>query len=129
MHARRALLLFALVLGLTAVAAAVSPSQESSAPAESTAPSPVEPARMVAFEVGPRAVARTVRVGERVIVTVQSGDGGYVRIPRLGRSAYATPAAPVRFSLLAPAAGRYDVTFEETSSAEPTRIGTLVTRP
>ena len=129
MHARRALLLFALVLGLTAIASAVSPSRESALESGPTATSPVSPPRAVTFEVGPRAVERTVRVGERVTVTVRSGDGGYVRIPRLGRSAYATPGAPARFSLLAPAAGRYDVMFEETADVEPTRIGTLVTRP
>jgi hypothetical protein len=43
-----------------------------------------------------------------------------------------SPDAPARFDLLAPPTGRYDVMFEPSGSsglsAEPRRVGTLVTR-
>jgi hypothetical protein len=138
MHLRRALLLFALVLGLTALAAAVSPSREKDEP-------PVPPAAAVAGSppgpVAPRTVAfrarstgrpplRRARAGEHLVVTVASGDGGLATIPQLGRIETVSPAAPARFDLLAPAAGRYDVMLQVGAGpSEPRRVGTLLTRP
>jgi hypothetical protein len=134
-HLRRAILLFALVLGLTALAAAVSPSRKD----ESTAPAPAPGTR--ATTVVPRSVSfaarasgapevRRARVGEHLIVTVSSADGGLVTIPRLGRTSSVSAAAPARFDLLAPAAGRYDVMLAiGGGTTEPRSVGALVTRP
>jgi hypothetical protein len=133
-HLRRAILLFALVLGLTALAAAVSPSREKGRPL-ATSPPPVPLARPVArtltFAARPsgRPTVRRARSGEHVVLSVSSPEGGLVTIPRLGRTASVSSAAPARFDLLAPAPGRYDVLFAATGLDEPRRVGSLVTRP
>jgi hypothetical protein len=135
-HLRRAILLFALVLGLTAVAAAVSPSRDEddappAVPTTATYAANVLP-REVEFEALESGKPKVVRaqVGQRLVVTVASAEGGLVRIPKLGRIDSVSPAAPARFDLLAPPAGRYDVLLELGGGpSEPRRIGTLVTRP
>jgi antitoxin (DNA-binding transcriptional repressor) of toxin-antitoxin stability system len=133
-HLRRAILLFALVLGLTALAAAVSPSRDTGR--QLTAPPPAGPpaaavARTVSFTARPsvQPTVRRVRAGEHVVVAVSSPVGGVVTIPRAGRTASVSPAAPARFDLLAPAPGRYDVLFATSGLDEPRRVGSLVTRP
>jgi hypothetical protein len=134
MHVRRAILLFALVLGLAALAAAVSPSRDTSETAAGPPPQPpavgVVP-RTVVLEARPGAKPRVVRAraGDHLVVSVASPDGGLATVPDLGRTASVSPDAPARFDLLAPAAGRYDVMFQASGSAEPRRVGTLVTRP
>jgi hypothetical protein len=138
-HLRRAILLFALVLGLTALAAAVSPSRDdgdgesaSVAPAPAVAPAEALPRQMVldTRRRPPRSGTRvlTARVDEHVVVSVLASRGGLATIPRLGRTGTVSAAAPARFDLLAPAPGRYDVVFEPSLSGEPRRVGTLVTR-
>jgi hypothetical protein len=131
-HFRRAILLFALVLGLAALAAAVSPSRVAKGPAlapPSSSGSRAAPAtRELAFAVGGKRVRRA-REGEHVVVSVASEAGGLATIPRLGRTASVGPAAPARFDLLAPPPGRYDVMIAVSGTSEPKRIGTLVTRP
>jgi hypothetical protein len=135
MHLRRAILLFALVLGLTALAAAVSPSREDSNSAIAPAPS-VPTAEALPREVvldtrggarGPRVLR--ARVDEHIVVSVLSTRGGLAVIPRLGRTASVSADAPARFDLLAPAAGRYAVMLTPSASLEPRRVGTLVTSP
>jgi len=136
-HLRRAILLFALVLGLTALAAAVSPTRDDPEPATSPAlASPGESflPRNLTFEPRESGVPRVkpARSGEHIVVTVPSDEGGIVTIPLLGRTDSVSPAAPARFDLLAPGPGRYDLMFEPSGtsglSAEPRRVGTLVTR-
>jgi hypothetical protein len=134
MHIRRAVLLFALVLGLTALAAAVSPSRDS----DSGSGQPTAPAgnagvlpRQVVFEV--RSAARPqvlrARAGARVVVVVRAAGGGLVTLPQLGRTETVSQAAPARFDVLA-AAGRYDVMFTPSGGgSEPRRVGTLLSRP
>ena len=130
-HFRRAILLFALVLGLAALAAAVSPSRVARGPALAP-PTPggrAEPGiRELAFALGGKRVRRA-REGEHVIVSVASEAGGLATIPRLGRTASAGPAAPAQFDLLAPPPGRYDIMIAPSGSGGPRRVGTLVTRP
>jgi hypothetical protein len=134
-HLRRAILLFALVLGLTALAAAVSPSRETElppvTPAAATPAADVLP-REIPFEAreSGRPPVRHARAGDHVVVTVASTEGGLVTIPRLGRTASVSAGDPARFDLLAPAAGSYDVMIELSAApTEPHRVGTLVTRP
>jgi hypothetical protein len=130
-HFRRAILLFALVLGLAALAAAVSPSREARPPVPSLAP-PAPGAgalpRELVFGPGKRRVRRA-REGEHVVVSVSSEAGGVATIPRLGRTASVSPTAPAQFDLLAPPPGRYEVALAVSGSAESQRVGTLVTRP
>jgi hypothetical protein len=131
-HFRRAILLFALVLGLAALAAAVSPSRETSGPALS--PPQVGQrggtgaVRQLAFGAGGRRVRR-VREGEHVVVSVASEAGGLATIPGLGQTETVSPTAPAQFDLLAPPPGRYDVLLTTTGTTTARRIGTLVTRP
>ena len=131
MHFRRAILLFALVLGLAALAAAVSPTRQSRSPALAPTPPPpgadALPRNLVFGAGGPR--VRRAREGEHVVVSVSSEAGGLATIPRLGLTASVSPTAPAQFDLLAPAAGRYDVMIAGSGSTEPRRVGTLVTRP
>jgi hypothetical protein len=133
-HVRRAILLFALVLGLAALAAAVSPTRDDSrrapVPAAPGPTSDVVPRnlRFRASGSGPARVRRALP-GEHVVVSVASALGGVASIPKLGRTASASPDAPARFDLLAPPAGRYDVMIETSGSSEPQRVGTLVTGP
>ena len=132
MHLRRAILLFALVLGLAALAAAVSPSREESRPSLTpAAPVPASEAvpRDVRFDASSRGRPRLrrARTGEHVVVSVASGQGGVATIPKLGLTGSAAPDAPARFDLLAPEPGRYDVMVAASGSSEPQRVGTLVT--
>src|SRR3954469_18206619 len=128
---RRAILLFALVLGLAALAAAVSPSRVAKGPALTPPAGGAQTeaaTRELVFGAGGRRV-RGAREGEHVVVSVPSEAGGLATIPRLGRTASAGPAAPAQFDLLAPPPGRYDVMLEVSGANEPKRVGTLVTRP
>ena len=130
-HFRRAILLFALVLGLAALAAAVSPTRVEKGPALAPPPagsSTEPPTRELVFAGGAKKVRRA-REGEHVVVSVAFEAGGVASIPRLGRTASVGPAAPARFDLLAPPPGRYDVMIEVGGASEPKRVGTLVTRP
>jgi hypothetical protein len=130
-HFRRAILLFALVLGLAALAAAVSPTRVEKGPALAPPAGGSQTdavTRELAFGAGARRVRRA-REGQHVVVSVASEAGGVATIPRLGRTASVGPAAPARFDLLAPAPGRYDVMLELSGAGEPKRVGTLVTRP
>src|SRR4051812_22101333 len=140
MHLRRAILLFALVLGLTALAAAVSPSRDDSdsgagtttaVPAPSVTASEALPRQLVLDTRRPRAPAHVLRarVNEHFVVSVLASGGGLATIPRLGRTDSVSAAAPARFDLLGPAPGRYDVMLEPAGSGEPRRVGTILTRP
>jgi hypothetical protein len=130
------MLLFALVLGLTALAASVSPTHQKSGEVVPPSGSPVAPPqnppfRTVPFVSGTGAtpITRTARIGEHLLVSVRSTQGGLVTIPRLGRAASVGAATPATFDLLAPGAGRYDVLFSAGGVDEPQRVGTLVTHP
>jgi hypothetical protein len=133
-HLRRALLLFALVLGLTALAASIAPAPRSDQPAVRPPPPATTPGAReqstVAFSSpvpGPRPPQRRVAAGAHVIVTVTAGGPGQASIPLLGRTASMTVDSPARFDLLAPPPGSYPVVFT-SAAGEPTRVGTLVSR-
>jgi hypothetical protein len=133
-HLRRALLLFTLVLGLTALAAAISPSRDGGdavAPPAAVARPSRPPFRDVVFEMRPsgKATERRADVGEHLVVSVSSPEGGVATVPKLGLTASVALDAPARFDLLAPSPGRYDVFFAESALDEPQRVGTLVTAP
>jgi hypothetical protein len=68
-----------------------------------------------------------VVLGTHLTLTVAVAEPGDVAIPRLGRTASATPDAPAVFDLLAPDPGRYDVLFSP-AAGEPSRVGTIVSR-
>ena len=131
-HFRRTILLFALVLGIAALVAAVSPTRVAKGPAlappaQGTRPEPST--RELAFGAGDPRRVRRAREGEHVVISVASEAGGVATIPRLGLTGTAGPAAPARFDLLAPSPGRYDVMIATSGTDEPKLVGTLISRP
>jgi hypothetical protein len=132
-HLRRALLLFALVLGLTALAASIAPAPRRDEDTVRPAPTPAGPAPAqvsISFHaaVAKRAPpARRVDPGAHLTVAVAAARPGQAEIPRLGLTATVTRSAPAQFDLLAPDDGRSDVLFRPTTG-QPRRVGTLVSR-
>jgi len=141
-HLRRALLLFAIVLGLAALAASISrPSDESreaapprsAPPASEREPPTAEPGSAggeespatVVLDAGPRERVR-VHVGEPVTLQVELSEPGLVEIPELGLSAPGQPLTPARFDIFTREAGRYAVRFTPADGDESEKAGTLV---
>ena len=139
MQLRRALLLFAIVLGLAAVAASIAPppeegrddEQPQSAP-EAPAPSPREPAPAsgaVSFDAGREAPSRRrIAAGEPATVTVEVDAPGQVEIAGLGLLGFAEPGTAAVFDVFVPEAGRYEVTYAAVD-ARPRRVGVLEVVP
>jgi hypothetical protein len=135
-HFRRALLLFALVLGMTAIAASVAPPPTEEQGDERTgAPETPEPVRPEAgrapfrypLERDARPAVRRAEPAQPLTVTVAASEPGQARIPLLGRVASVTPNDPARFDLLTPASGSYDVQFRPVEG-DPQRLGKIVVR-
>jgi hypothetical protein len=147
-HVRRALLLFAIVLGLAAVAASLSrPGDEerASAPEQATTSTPeadtaprAEP-REETTEVADGAStvelnaaedeAGRIDAGHSTTLEVAVVEPGQVTIPDLGLTAVADPLTPARFDLLVSSPGRYPIEFTPTEGNETRGAGTLVVRP
>jgi hypothetical protein len=140
-HLRRALLLFAIVLGLAAVAASVSrPRDSEPPPPTATEKSPtVEPGNAEPQgESGPGSVdvsfdalhpkARGIEAGQAATVVVEVPDAGQVSIEGLGMTAAAELVTPARFDVLTSNPGRYPITFTPAAATEPLEAGTLVVR-
>jgi hypothetical protein len=142
---RRALLLFAIVLGLAAIAASVSrspddsgdgdsqpmvPSQAEEAPSPSLSPgdeAPVSGVRELVFEAA-RDQTRQLDAGQPATLFVEVDEPGLVEIDDLGVSAPAEPLTPARFEVLTSDADRYDITFTAAEDDIPGSAGTLVVR-
>jgi len=137
MHLRRALLLFALVLGLAALVAALAPPRPDrrSTPARPQPPGqrpkaePRTPSgRDVAVEFarGKRG-SRAVVVPAHVLVTVRAPRVGQVELQGLNEVDTAEPGTPAEFDLFLSRPGRYPVVL--TPIGLPARrLGTLVAR-
>ena len=143
MHIRRALLLFAIVLGLAAIAASVSRSPDNSgdgepppvAPTESEEPpsvsagdaAPVPGVRELVFH-AERDQTRRLDAGQPATVLVEVEEPGLVEISDLGLSAPAQPLTPARFEILTSTPDRIDITFTAAADDFPGPAGTLVVR-
>jgi hypothetical protein len=138
-HLRRALLLFAIVLGLAALVASVSqPRQgEESSPGTRTGPPARGPtatprpdapsmARITFGAEEPR--VQRLAPGRPAVVLVKAPAAGQVEIPRLGLAASADPLTPARFDVLAREQGRYDIRFIAARGGRTIPAGTLVVR-
>ena len=133
MNLRRALLLFAIVLGLAALAAGLSrPTDDADTPAD-TAPTTRVPAvsgppAEVRFDATqPR--RRAVLAGQAAEVYVEVNGAGQVAIPGLGVSAAAEPLTPARFDVLEERTGSYPIRFVPAGGAQaPENAGTLVVK-
>ena len=138
MQLRRALLLFAIVLGFAAVAASIAPppdERDDDEPPRTAAEPPVRrpearaPGALVTFEAGAeRPSRRRIAVGEPATVAVEVEAPGQVEVPGLGLVAFAEPGTAAVFDVLVPEAGRYEVTYAPLDS-EPRRVGVLEVAP
>jgi hypothetical protein len=135
-HLRRALLLFAIVLGLAAVAASVSrPRDDADSPGQETVTEAEQPP--TASPGAPAAVELTlfaadpeplrVRAGQAATLFVEVEQPGQVAIPALGMGAAAEPLTPARFDVLTRQTGRHPIEFEPAGAHDAqVRVGTLV---
>lgn len=142
MHLRRALLLFAIVLGLAAIAASVSRGPEDSSERTERPPPPaaqgeqtpsVSPGRAAAS--GPaieldfdaaREQTRRLESGRPATVLVEVDEPGLVEIPDLGLSGPADPLTPARFEVLVSDPDRFEIAFTPAAGDETDVAGTLV---
>ena len=140
MHLRRALLLFAIVLGLAAVAATLSnprddggrdplsappakPDREPTTASQGSDP-PAQETTTVNFDAG-RDQTRRLAGGRPATVVVSVDEPGQVEIPLLGVGAPAEPLTPARFEVLTSEGGRYPISFTAAAGDVAEPAGTL----
>jgi hypothetical protein len=135
MHLRRAVLLFAIVLGLAALAASISRPREQrqaeepappSAPTVVPAPERTEPAQAT-FSAGGKRETQRVEAGQQTQVLVKARAPGHVDIEGLGLTAPAEPLTPAHFDVL-PTPGRYEVRFTPATGSRSELVGVLRVR-
>ena len=137
MELRRALLLFAIVLGLAAIATSVSRPPERRERAQEPAVSePVasprpgsSPPREIVFEPAAKPPTERLAAGSPATVVVEVLEPGQVEIEGLGLSGFAEPLTPARFDVLANREGTYTVRFTAAGSEEEKTRGVLQVRP
>jgi hypothetical protein len=141
-HLRRALLLFAIVLGLAAIAASISlPPEESGDRADRSPPPPaterdetptvspgIEPAAGPTVEVvfdAEREQVRRLDTGQPATVVVEVAEPGLVEATQLGLSAPADPLTPARFEVLVNDPERVMLVFTPVTDDTPKPAGVL----
>jgi hypothetical protein len=141
MHLRRALLLFAIVLGMAALVASLSrpiddrreqsttptapeTGPETATPGPATGGSAARP-KTVSFQ-GAKNQSKRLRAGEAATVEVAVSEAGSVEIPDMGLTATADPVTPARFDVLATRAGRYPLLFTPAGEDTAEAAGSLV---
>lgn len=133
---RRAILLFAIVLGLAAVATSVSrptattesEAQRASAGPQSTPTARPQPDPMrveIKFETSRAAEMRTLSVGRAATVTVETVRPGLVEIGDSGLNAPAERLTPARFDVLFAEPDRFPILFTRTGAAKARKVGML----
>jgi hypothetical protein len=136
-HLRRALLLFAIVLGMAALVASLSrPIEErrgQTTASEPREPGPPEAAPAPAPELPPTVTfdavkdeSRRVAAGSAATVEVSVDEPGDVAIPGMGLIEPAEPLTPARFDILANSPGRYELTFTPADGDPSEPAGSLV---
>ena len=134
MHIRRALLLFAIVLGMAALVASFSRPPEnrtatepSKEPGQATAaPAPVDnPPRPISFDATSRD-RRRLEQGRAATVEIEVDEPGSVEVPDLGLTASADEHTPARFEVFPTRAGSYEILFRPAAGDRSRRAGTLV---
>jgi hypothetical protein len=140
-HVRRALLLFALVLGVAALAAAVSQPRQGAREAQPREPgaptaTPARPSDQagfaptsIEFPAGAGRPTRRLEAGRSATVTVQVTEPGEVTLEGLGLVAAAEPLTPARFEVLESRPARHRVRFTPAGTDEATTVGTLAIEP
>jgi hypothetical protein len=144
-HLRRALLLFAIVLGLAAIAASVSRPREEQGergtttstfppsterdepPSASPSPAPEFELAELTFD-AERDQTRRLAPGPAT-VSVEVDQPGQVQIEDLGVSAAGDSLTPAIFDLFVSDPGRHEITFTPAAGNESRPAGTLVVEP
>jgi len=134
---RRALLLFAIVLGVAAIVAAVANPPAREDDRTTTAPSAADarpanggrpPARIrLDGHEAPR--TRRLEIGRAVTLTVPVDEAGLVELSGLGLTDSAEPRDPAVFDLFPTARGRYEVLFTPAGGVRARALGALVSQP
>jgi hypothetical protein len=122
---RRVLLAVALVLGLSALLAALAPGERDESKSGSGEPTVAETSpreagggtQALIFDAA-RPRSRSVTAGTRVTLEVRVPDAGQVSLEGLGLNAPAEPGTPAAFDVLARAPGRYELTFSPVAGSE-----------
>ena len=136
MHIRRALLLFAIVLGMAALVASLSRpagDQSRTEPREKPAPSRVtasplpadSPPGPVSLDAGSGA-RRRLPVERAATLEVSVDEPGIVELPGLRLTASADEHTPARFEVFPTRPGRYEVLFTPARGDESRPAGMLV---
>ncbi len=136
MRGRRFLLLVALLMGVTAVAASLAPPDPSvrrnrertaqPTPSPAITSAPVESRTVERTLDASQPQVRTVRahVGDLLRLEVRSAEPGAVAIEGLDRNAAVDPSTPALFEVFADAPGSYPIVLVDDGR----RVGTLVIR-
>ena len=141
-HLRRALLLFAIVLGMAALAASLSrpaddrgDSERAAEPAPEPAPEAGSgtalpppssaPAKPLSFDAS-KDESRRLQAGRAATLEVSVAEPGSVEIPELGLTAPAEPLTPARFEVLPFEPGDYDIVFTPSAAEGGEPAGRLV---
>ena len=141
MQLRRSLLLFAILLGLAALAASIAgPRREAGRTRPSPPPAPEPSPRVrseppalgqstLRFLAGGPATTRTLAVGQPADVIVAVRQPGQVEVEGLGLTQAAEPVTPASFQVLVERPGRFEVRFDPAGRQGWSLVGTLVARP
>jgi hypothetical protein len=136
---RRALLLFAVVLGLAAVVTSFSrPAERTDDQTSTPAPPPptqgtptarprrVGPAaKVVSFSALSKPRTARLEADRAAVVTVEVAEAAQVELAGLGLTSPGEPLTPARFEVLITEPGRYDVWQTPAGSDEARRVGVL----
>jgi hypothetical protein len=140
-HLRRALLLFAIVLGMAALVASLSrpidQRRTDTTPAPEPGPGPATAtpgaapesgtvlSRPIVFQAAEEE-SKKVPAGDAATVEVEVTQAGTVEIRDMGLSSAADPVTPARFDILPTRPGRYEVTFIPARGEQSEPAGSLV---
>jgi hypothetical protein len=130
---RRALLLFAIVLGLAALAASVSQPREERAdtsgdadsPAAPSSPSATSSTAQLRFTTSGKRERRRLDPGRPAVVVVEADQPGLAELDGLGLSAPAEELTPARFNVLSNKPVSATVRFTPAATGQPETVGTL----
>ena len=137
MELRRAILLFAIVLGLAAIVTSFSrPAQRDDEGASDPAAIQPGPARagprrtpprpvLLSFSATERPRTRRLASGQPATVRVETRRPGEVELPGLGLAGATDRLTPARFDVLETRPGRYPVRFTPAGDGQARTIGAL----
>jgi hypothetical protein len=139
---RRAILLFAVVLGVAAIVSSIARPPErggdnaDSAPKASKETSAAKPRgktpqpTTIEFRSGAKPQTRKLELGQPATVLVDVETPGQIDIPTLGLTEPAEPLTPALFEVLATAKGNHAIMVQPAASDTlPTKVGTLEVVP